>query len=125
MSNKPIDFIFCPLCGGTKWITDPTGYADGGKLTYKKCTNCKKFTYINHTAIVEHAFLVGVTHTSKYEIDATIDPYRIKVNYHKGFTQFLDAYSNKLVLEVQTAVNFNWYKNEALVKKIKTYVLFS
>lgn len=35
------DYIFCPLCGGVKWITDKTGFANDGKLEYHKCAACK------------------------------------------------------------------------------------
>lgn len=125
MSDKSINFIFCPLCGGVKWITDKTGYADNGKLTYHKCAACKKFSYTNHTKLVDHPILVGVTHTTGYEVEAKIMPYKIRVNYHHNHTQFSDEASNKLILEVNTAVKFNWYKNEELVNKIKKYVVFS
>lgn len=119
------DYIFCPLCGATKWITDKTGYANKGKLTAHKCSGCKKFNYTNHTGIIEHQVLVGVTQTTRYSVVADIETYRISVFYHANTTQFQDIDSNNVVLVLNSAVSFNWYKNEELIDKIKKYLLFS
>jgi hypothetical protein len=121
------DYIFCPLCGATKWITDKTGsaHADKGRLTKHKCSSCKKFSYTNHSALIEHNILVGITQITRYSVVADIDPYRISVFYHANSTQFQDIDCNNVILILNSAVTFNWYKNEELIEKIKKYVLFS
>lgn len=119
------DYIFCPFCGGVKWISDKTGYADGGRLASHKCAGCKKFTYVNHTELVKHPVLEGITKTTRYSVQADILPYRIIVFYHKNSTQFQDINTHQVILVVNSAVAFNWYKNEELVDKIKKYVVFS
>jgi hypothetical protein len=119
------DYIFCPLCGGIKWLVDKSRFAEGGRLTSHKCGGCKKFMYTDHTVLVDHQILIGITQTTRYSVEATIDPYRITVFYHAKSTQFQDIETNNVIMVVNTAVSFNWYKSEELVNKIKKYVVFS
>lgn len=126
MSNTTNDYIFCPLCGGVNWLTNKTKVApDGGRLTYFKCKSCKKFNYYNHTRLVDHPFLAGVTQTTRYSVEATVQNYKILVKYHDKTTSFYDDETEKLLLHLNTCVTFNWYKNEDLIEKIKKYLLFS
>lgn len=120
-----IDFIFCPLCGATKWNIDRNQPHPDGKVASYKCNGCKNFTYKNITSIVKHSILVGITQTTRLSIDAKIEPYFISVNYKVKQTDFLDCESGKLLLSVNTAVAFNWYKNEELINKVKKYLVFS
>lgn len=119
------NYIFCPLCGGVKWISDKSGYINAGRIETNKCGACKKFTWTTHTALVAHQVLVGITKTTSFSVQADISHYRITVFYHKNSTQFQDLDTNEVILTVNSAVAFNWYKNEELVSKIKTYILFS
>jgi hypothetical protein len=120
------DYIFCPFCGGTKWITDKTKSAPGGKLTYHMCAGCKKFIYTDITTLIDHPILVSIYQTTRYSVKATIDPYIIEVLYKQNITNFWDSDDpSKLIMTVNSAVTFNWYKNEELIKKIKKYVVFS
>ena len=119
------DYIFCPFCGGIGWITDKTRSDGKGRLTYHKCASCKKFAYTNITTLMDHPVLVGVTHTERYSVEAEISHYRIYVHYHINRTEFEDLDKFEVILTIDTAINFNWYKNDELVSKVKTYVLFS
>lgn len=119
------DFIFCPLCGGSKWLTDKTRSNIDGKLIQHKCADCKEFIYINHTTAFEHPVLVGLTKTVRYSIQVRIYDYIIVVNYHDNTTVFESYDSGDLILKLNVAVAFNWYKNEDLIEKIKKYIVFS
>lgn len=122
---KPNDYIFCPFCGNSKWITDKTGYdfVSQGKLTYNKCSGCKKFIYINLTRKVDHPFLKDITEEVRFKLQAEIGDYYITVNYIDGYTEFLE--NGKLALKLNQVINFNWYKHTELLEKIKTYLVFS
>jgi hypothetical protein len=118
------DYIFCPFCGSTKWTLNKTKSING-ELKSKQCSFCKKFTYVDITSLVEHKFLVGITQTTRFSVEAIIDKYRITVFYHNNSTQFQDMDSYDVILVVNSAVSFNWYKNEELLSKIKKYLVFS
>jgi hypothetical protein len=128
MGNTTTDFIFCPFCGGVKWITDKSGTASGHpsyQLESHKCAACKKFIYIN--AWDKGISEVGLQYIKKrrYQIEAIINPYKIKVFYMDPKTIFINNNTDKIVLSIEQAVTFNWYKNEELIEKIKKYFVFS
>lgn len=125
--NNPQEYIFCPFCGSIKWITDKTGSSGKGqRLSYHKCSGCKKFTYTNVTVLIDHPILVGVTHTQRYSVEAEIGNYKITVFYYdKSMTEFVDLDKREVVLTINSPISFNWYKNDELISKIKTYVVFS
>lgn len=121
-----VDFIFCPLCGATKWLTTKTRASAQGRLTDNKCSGCKKFTYTNVTCLIKHPILIGITQTVRYSIEATIEPYRIGVFYQEPIvTNIWDSDTSQNLLSLNQAVTFNWYKNDELLDKIKKYILFS
>lgn len=119
------DYIFCPLCGAVKWITDKSGAFAGGKLESHKCSGCKKFTYVNLFNKTLSPAGLEVWARSRFSVVARIEPYIVSVFYHKNSTQFQNADSNEVILVLNSAVTFNWYKNEELVDKIKKYLVFS
>ena len=119
------DYIFCPFCGATKWVTDKTQATAKGKLTFHRCSSCKKFSYTNITTLIDHPILVGITQTTRYSVEAEISHYKILVSYYKDETEFEDTDKREVILTVNSAVQFNWYKNEELISKIKKYILFS
>jgi hypothetical protein len=121
-----VDFIFCPLCGATKWLTNKTRASAQGRLTEHRCSGCKNFTYTNVTCLVKHAVLVGITQSVRHSIEATIKPYKIGVFYQEPIvTNIWDSETSQLLLSLNSAVTFNWYKNEELIEKVKKYILFS
>ena len=120
------DFIFCPLCGASKWLTNKTRASALGRLTENKCSGCKNFTYTNVTCLVKHQFLVGITQTVRHSVEAIIKPYKVCVFYQDPIgTSIWDSETYQTLLTLNSAVTFNWYKNEDLVDKIKKYILFS
>jgi hypothetical protein len=122
--NKPTDFIFCPLCGASKWIKDPSAaISKDSKLIHNSCLACKNFSYSNITQLINHPILSNITQSKTFEISAKIPPFKIVVNYHHSYTTFYK--DDKSILTVNSPVNFNWYKNKELIPKIKTYILFS
>lgn len=125
MSNKTTDFIFCPFCGGVKWTVDKSRKVAEGTLEYHKCQLCKKFVYTNVWNSGTSSAGLEVMNKRRYSVEAIIPPYKIQVFYLDNKTNFIDYDSGDLVLEVNLAVTFNWYKNEELVDKIKKYVVFS
>lgn len=129
MSNKAIDFIFCPLCGGVKWLVDKSRGVGNtpAKLETHKCNACKKFTYTNHIVPVKVPSILEIfaSDITRYSIEATIGNYDISVFYKDKVTNFRDHTTMKLILSLDQAVTFNWYKNEELIAKIKKYVIFS
>jgi hypothetical protein len=127
MSDKTTDFIFCPLCGSIRWITDKTKSTKIGKLEAHKCCGCKKFTYTNHiikTSLSSNLKIESYDKT-RHSIEALIEPYYISVYYEDKVTNFRSDDKLELILSLGQAVSFNWYKREELVEKIKKYVLFS
>lgn len=122
------EYIFCPFCGGSLWITDRTQRvttSSGGKITHNKCDSCKAFSYSNISVPVEHPLLFAITESKRLQVTAWILPYKIIVNYLDNFTEFYELDGGKFILKINQAVNFDWYKNEELVEKIKKYVVFS
>jgi len=120
-----INYIFCPLCGGVKWITDKSGNLQNIKLDMFKCSGCKKFLYKNAIEPVEHPTLLNITKTNRYSIEAEIEQYHVSVYYYNNTTEFRDAKSWKIILILNQVISFNWYKSEELVAKIKKYILLS
>lgn len=125
------DFIFCPFCGATKWIIDKTGAPISilasfkGQLEHHKCSGCKNFTYSN---IMEHdKSLAGLEYFKKirYSVQAIIKPYEIDVSYVDKHTTLTEWETGKVLLKLNSAITFNWYKNEDLIEKIKKYLVFS
>lgn len=120
------DYIFCPFCGGIKWTTDKSGQTNHGQLESYECSDCKKFYYSNH---IEHTKSketgIEIFSKQRYKVEAKIESYTITVNYIKNTTliEYTNGYGT--VIELKHAVNFNWYKNEELMEKIKTYLVFS
>ncbi len=119
------DFIFCPFCGSIRWTTDKSGYAQKGRLERNTCAGCHKFHYVNHLEHTTSSSGLEIFCKKRYSVEATIDPYIIKVNYLEARTEFQDLDTYQVILTLDTAITFNWYKNEELVDKIKKYVLFS
>ncbi len=119
------DYIFCPLCGGVDWTSDKTGTTKEARLTWYKCTACKKFSYTNATSIVKNTFLIGVTEVKRYAVKAEIEPYRINILHDVNETVIRDAYTSKEILTIAKALDFNWYRPEEVIEKIKFYLLFS
>jgi len=125
--NNIYDYIFCPFCGGNKWISDRTGGhpTGNGRLESHKCAGCKKFTYVNSIKKEKSPAGLEIFSKSRFSVVAKIEPYIISVFYEKPATQFQDINTNNVILVLNSAVTFNWYKNEELVDKIKKYVVFS
>lgn len=122
------DFIFCPLCGATKWLADKTLGDPRGKLTVHKCSGCKKFKYTNITVPVEHPIFTAVTQSIRYEVLADIAPYSIRVHHLDNFTEIYDhdaRSADNLIIKLEKAIPFNWYSDEDVIEKIKKYLLFS
>lgn len=119
------EYIFCPFCGSPEWISDKTGRYNSDPLEYYKCRLCKKFTY--HVVMVKEKTPLGleVFQRKIFSITVKIDKYMISVFYHNNSTQFQDEETREVILVLDQAVNFNWYKYEELIKKVKTYVVFS
>ncbi len=121
-----VDFIFCPLCGATKWLTTKTRASTKGKLTDHTCSGCKNFTYTNVTCPVKHSVLVGINQTVRHSVEVTIKPYLIAVYYQDPPATYInDSKTLERLVTLKSAVTFNWYKNEELLDKIKKYILFS
>jgi len=126
-----VDFIFCPLCGASKWLTDKTGSCSTGKLTKYNCSGCKNFKYVNVTRLVKHSVLVGITQTVRYSVEAVIKPYSVTVFYFSGINGDEPGFTNirsdtgELLVSIKSIITFNWYKDELLLDKIKKYILFS
>jgi hypothetical protein len=119
------DYIFCPLCGGMKWLVDKTGTSHDGRLTFHECSSCKNFNYTNETVIVKSEILIGVTNTSRLSVMADIFPYLISVYYKENKTEIMDTDSFKLLLRFNKVIQFNWYRSEEVIDKIKKFLVFS
>jgi hypothetical protein len=119
------NYIFCPFCGTTNWSIDRSGSFNGNALEYYKCQDCKDFSYTN--IIERHESSIGLKYYSRnrFSVVSTIYPYIISIFYDKNSTQIQDYDSHEVILVLDHCVNFNWYKNEELVDKIRKYVLFS
>ena len=119
------DYIFCPFCGEAEWISDKTGSTKEGRLSYYKCKECKKFSYTNISMLVKHNFLIGVTEIKRYEVKAEVYPYLVTIAYLANKTIITDADSNKQIIELDKALEFDWYRDEKILEKIKFYLVFS
>lgn len=119
------DYIFCPLCGSVKWQTDKTGYADKGRLEEHKCTSCQNFVYVNHITHETTENGLKVFYKKSYSIKAYIGEYTINVSHFNNWTEILDADAFTVILHLDKALTFNWYSDEAVVEKIKKYLVFS
>jgi hypothetical protein len=118
------DYIFCPFCGATKWVTDKA-MKTGQQHEVFKCCGCKKFKYENVLNSIKTPAGFELFKKQRYMVEATIDPYFITVYYVQGVTNIQDSDSRALIVSLGQAVTFNWYKHEELIDKIKKYVLFS
>jgi hypothetical protein len=116
-------YIFCPLCGAVKWLTDKTGSLNGARLEQYKCSGCKKFIYTDIIEAVEGT--IKYYSRKRFSVVATVGKYIVSVFYHNNSTQFQDADTDEVILVLNSAVTFNWYKNEELIEKIRKYLLFS
>ncbi len=115
------DYIFCPLCGATKWTTTKLHKFED----HYTCSGCEKFQYINRVEHVKSESGLEYFQKRRYSVYAEIYPYTVSVYYDDNRTDFADADSQRIILSVPRAVAFNWYKGEDLVEKIKKYLLFS
>lgn len=115
------DYIFCPLCGASKWTTTKLHKTE----EHYKCSECEKFRYTNR---IEHATSEGgleYFQKKRYSIYAEVYPYTVSVYYYDNRTDFADADSQTIILRLPRAIDFNWYRDEDLINKIKKYLLFS
>lgn len=119
------DYIFCPFCGEVEWISDKTGSCAKGRLSYYKCKGCKKFSYTNISMLVKDTFLHGVTELKRYEVKAEVEPYLITIAYFANKTIISDAYSHQQIIELDKVIEFDWYKDDKILEKIKFYLVFS
>lgn len=122
------DFIFCPFCGATKWTIDKTGAPPAGikgQLEYHKCSGCKNFTYTNLVAHDKSPGGIEYFKKTRYSVVAIIKPYEIVVSYVDKHTTFTDWDTGNILLMLNSAITFNWYKHEDLIDKIKKYLVFS
>src|SRR5688572_4454448 len=99
------DFIFCPFCGSSDWITDKTRQYNDEMFISNKCAGCNNFGYAG-------------TKDSLHEIHATMRPYKVVVDYEFEFTGIY-ALDNSTILYLEQLINFNWYKYEETLDKIK------
>lgn len=120
-----MNYIFCPFCGCSKWLSDKKGNYNGSNLEYYKCLGCKKFTY--NIISVKKTSSQGLEYFDReiFSVVVWLGKYMISVFYHNNSTQFQDEESREVILVLDHAVKFNWYKEEELFKKVKTYVVFS
>jgi hypothetical protein len=122
------NYIFCPFCGGSTWTTDKTREAMGGRLESYKCGECQKFIYIEHLKRGQLLSPSGLIFIERkpYQIEALIGKYQVIVYCAQNATHFLDFQENKVILALGYVVKFNWYaREEVLLDKIKTYLVFS
>lgn len=120
-----LNYIFCPFCGSIKWTVDKSRETPEGQVHYHKCQDCKKFSYVNIEIGTKSLSGLHVFERKPHHIVAEISSYKIVVYYSTNETTFENIETGDTVLTVKTAINFNWYKNEELIDKIKTYVVFS
>lgn len=108
MSNE---YIFCPLCGSCEWITDKTRRYYDEIFIHNRCINCKNFFYAG-------------TNSKLFEIEAILNPYKVVIDYEHKFT-LITTMDDTTILYIEQIINFNWYKREQALNKIKRYVVFS
>jgi hypothetical protein len=108
MSN---DYIFCPLCAGSEWITDKTRRYHDEIFIHNRCIDCKNFAYAG-------------TNTKLLEVEAIMQPYKVIIDHEYDFT-IITAMDGTTILHIKQVINFNWYKYEETLDKIKKYVVFS
>lgn len=119
------DYIFCPFCGEVEWLVDKTGTAKEGRLAYYKCKGCKKFSYTNISMPFKSTILECVTEVKRYEVKAEIEPYIVTIAYLANKTIITDSFSRKPVIELDKVIEFDWYKDDKILEKIKFYLVFS
>lgn len=118
------DFIFCPFCGESSWLTEKFRNYEDGRLESYKCSNCKNFTYTN--IIKPITSKINQLYNIKYSIEAEVGDYLIHILYEdKGQTQIKNRHSWVIIITLNKIVHFNWYKIDDVISKVKKYVLFS
>lgn len=126
MYSNDGDYIFCPLCGASKWISDKTGSVENNKLSLYRCTACKKFQYTNITVPYTDTFLHAVTQIRRYSVKAELEKYCITVLYApENQTTIRDAETFKELIKLNKPIEFNWYRPEEVAEKVKFYLVFS
>lgn len=120
------DFIFCPLCGESSWLTDKSRTYDEARLESHKCSDCKKFTYTNIVKKAESELGLFFYHKTRHSIEAEVGEYLINTLCQDGGqTQIRYVNDWKIILTLNKVVGFNWYKSEEITLKVKKYLLFS
>ena len=117
MIDTSIKYIFCPFCGSPKWITDTSSIRH-----WNQCADCKYFKYYNREVKL---IAQGVSYLIKDCVIAAFEPYTVCVDYIKNTTDIYHTRKHSLMVTLPRAIEFNWYKQEELVDKIKTYITFS
>ena len=115
------DYIFCPLCGSSKWTTTKLHRYE----EHYRCSECEKFQYINRLEHSKTESGLELFQKKRYSVYAEVYPYIVNVYYDENRTEFIDADSNKIILSLPKAITFDWYKGDDLIEKIKKYMLFS
>lgn len=118
-------YYFCPFCANSNWTVDKSGSFHDKTLQYHRCQKCKKFTYNTYQVKEVTEQGLEIFQRKFFSIIATVDEYIISVFYHNNSTQFQDESTREVILVLDQAIQFNWYKQDELIKKIKTYVVFS
>lgn len=117
-------YIFCPLCGEHKWSIDKSrNIVDTMDVTINKCSTCQKFIYTEILKCMRSENDLIVIYKDRYSEEVTCGKYNIYVNYSDNFTEIRVNWS--LVLNINQAVNFNWYNKDALKEKIRKLLVFS
>jgi hypothetical protein len=125
------DYIFCPLCANDRWLADKTGKFDDARLEKFTCGKCRKFIYINTVKDKQiynpYDLLIISSDKKRFSTIAHIQRYRISIFHHKQSSLIEDLEDSlKVLLSLEQELTINWYqKEEDIINKIKTYIVFS
>ena len=116
--TQPQDYIFCPLCGEHSWRTDKTQFP-----TIHSCSDCKNFSYTEITKTLISSIGLKIYHRELETETVIMDDYEIRINHQEKWTEVIKNY--EVILKIQKALIFDWYKDKDVKDKIKKFLVFS
>lgn len=118
-------YIFCPVCGSYNWVVDKSQDSIHGSLTGNKCGSCGKFNFIELSVTEISPIGLKIFYKTLYREEVTIDKYDIRIYHVDNQTTIWDDEKGEMILSLNHAVKFDWYREKNIIDKIKKMLVFS